>query len=328
MKICIIGAGAIGGMLAVRLADSGAKVSVVARGTQLAAIRASGLTLIEADGSRRQATMAADRDISTLGPQDAIILAVKAHQLADACEGVAHALAPEGFVVTAQNGVPWWYFEKLASAFAGRRVESVDPGGRIAAALPIDRVIGAVVYPAAEIERPGVIRHIEGLRFSLGEIDGVTSTRATRLSEALRAAGFKAPVIADIRSEIWTKLWGNLAFNPISALTRATLAQICANEDTRLLAANMMREAQAVAEKLGVRFRIPLEKRLQGAAEVGDHKTSMLQDLEAGRALEIDALVAAVAEIGRWTNMPTPHIDAVLACVRLLAQTPASRAPV
>ena len=328
MKICIIGAGAIGGMLAVRLADSGAKVSVVARGTQLAAIRASGLTLIEADGSRRQATMAADRDISTLGPQDAIILAVKAHQLADACEGVAHALAPEGFVVTAQNGVPWWYFEKLASAFAGRRVESVDPGGRIAAALPIDRVIGAVVYPAAEIERPGVIRHIEGLRFSLGEIDGVASTRATRLSEALRAAGFKAPVIADIRSEIWTKLWGNLAFNPISALTRATLAQICANEDTRLLAANMMREAQAVAEKLGVRFRIPLEKRLQGAAEVGEHKTSMLQDLEAGRALEIDALVAAVAEIGRWTNMPTPHIDAVLACVRLLAQTPASRAPV
>ena len=328
MKICIIGAGAIGGMLAVRLADSGAKVSVVARGTQLAAIRASGLTLIEADGSRRQATMAADRDISTLGPQDAIILAVKAHQLADACEGVAHALAPEGFVVTAQNGVPWWYFEKLASAFAGRRVESVDPGGRIAAALPIDRVIGAVVYPAAEIERPGVIRHIEGLRFSLGEIDGVASTRASRLSEALRAAGFKAPVIADIRSEIWTKLWGNLAFNPISALTRATLAQICANEDTRLLAANMMREAQAVAEKLGVRFRIPLEKRLQGAAEVGDHKTSMLQDLEAGRALEIDALVAAVAEIGRWTNMPTPHIDAVLACVRLLAQTPASRAPV
>ena len=328
MKICIIGAGAIGGMLAVRLADSGAKVSVVARGTQLAAIRASGLTLIEADGSRRQATMAADRDISTLGPQDAIILAVKAHQLADACEGVAHALAPEGFVVTAQNGVPWWYFEQLANAFAGRRVESVDPGGRIAAALPIDRVIGAVVYPAAEIERPGVIRHIEGLRFSLGEIDGVTSTRATRLSEALRAAGFKAPVIADIRSEIWTKLWGNLAFNPISALTRATLAQICANEDTRLLAANMMREAQAVAEKLGVRFRIPLEKRLQGAAEVGEHKTSMLQDLEAGRAMEVDALVAAVAEIGRWTNTSTPHIDAVLACVRLLAQTPASRAPV
>ena len=328
MKICIIGAGAIGGMLAVRLADSGAKVSVVARGTQLAAIRASGLTLIEADGSRRQATMAADRDISTLGPQDAIILAVKAHQLADACEGVAHALAPEGFVVTAQNGVPWWYFEKLASAFAGRRVESVDPGGRIAAALPIDRVIGAVVYPAAEIERPGVIRHIEGLRFSLGEIDGVASTRATRLSEALRAAGFKAPVIADIRSEIWTKLWGNLAFNPISALTRATLAQICANEDTRLLAANMMREAQAVAEKLGVRFRIPLEKRLQGAAEVGEHKTSMLQDLEAGRAMEVDALVAAVAEIGRWTNTPTPHIDAVLACVRLLGQAPTSRATV
>jgi 2-dehydropantoate 2-reductase len=328
MKICIIGAGAIGGMLAVRLADSGANVSVVARGTQLAAIRESGLTLIEADGSRRHATIAADRDMAALGPQDAIILAVKAHQLADACEGVAHALAPDGFVVTAQNGVPWWYFEKLASAFAGRRVESVDPGGRIAAALPIDRVIGAVVYPAAEIERPGVIRHIEGLRFSLGEIDGATSTRATRLSDALRGAGFKAPVIADIRSEIWTKLWGNLAFNPISALTRATLAQICANEDTRLLAANMMREAQAVAEKLGVRFRIALEKRLQGASEVGEHKTSMLQDLEAGRAMEVDALVAAVAEIGRWTNTPTPHIDAVLACVRLLGQAPTSRATV
>ncbi|MDB5643096.1 MAG: panE [Hyphomicrobiales bacterium] len=328
MRICIVGAGAIGGMLAVRLADSGSNVSVVARGAQLAAIRERGLTLIEADDSRRHAFLNADRNIAALGPQDVIILAVKAHQLADACAGVADALAPEGVIVTAQNGVPWWYFEKLAGPWAGRRVESVDPHGRIAAALPIDRVMGAVVYPAAEIEAPGVIRHIEGLRFSIGELDGVASARATRVSDALRTAGFKAPVISDIRSEIWTKLWGNLAFNPISALTRATLAQICANPDTRELAANMMREAQAVAEKLGVRFRIPLEKRLQGAAEVGEHKTSMLQDLEAGREMEVGALVAAVAEIGRWTDTPTPHIDSVLACVRLLGQAPASAVPV
>jgi 2-dehydropantoate 2-reductase len=321
MRICVVGAGAIGGMLAVRLAASGSMVSVVARGAQLAAIREKGLTLIEADGGARVEKIPGSSRIADLGPQDAIILAVKAHQLADACGGVAQALAPGGTIVTAQNGIPWWYFQKLDGPDAGRRIESVDPGGHIAAALPIESVIGTVVYPAAEIEAPGVIRHIEGLRFSLGELDGAQTARAAALSEALREAGFKAPVISDIRSELWTKLWGNLAFNPISALTRATLAAICAEPDTRALAANMMREAQAVAEKLGVRFRLQLEKRIDGAAQVGEHKTSMLQDLEAGRALETDALIGAVAELGRLTETPTPSIDAVLACVRLLGKT-------
>jgi 2-dehydropantoate 2-reductase len=321
MRICIVGAGSIGGMMAVRLAASGCEVSAVARGAQLAAIRENGLTLIEADGESRTARIEASSRIGDLGAQDAIILAVKAHQLAEACEGVAQALAPGGTIVTAQNGIPWWYFQKQDGPHAGRRIESVDPGGRIAAALPIDAVLGAVVYPAAEIEAPGVIRHIEGLRFSLGEIDGAQTARATALSETLRNAGFKAPVIGDIRSELWTKLWGNLAFNPISALTRATLADICADPGARALAASMMSEAQAIAEKLGVRFRIPLEKRIEGAAQVGAHKTSMLQDLEAGRALETDALIGAVAELGRLTGTPTPSIDAVHACVKLLEKS-------
>ncbi len=321
MRICIVGAGSIGGMLAVRLAQSGAQVSTLARGANLAAIREKGLTLIEEDGTNRTAQIAASAQLADLGQQDAIILAVKAHQLADASAGVREALAPDGVIVTAQNGIPWWYFSKLPGPHEGRRIESVDPGGRVAAALPVDRVIGSVVYPAAEIVAPGIIRHIEGNRFSLGEIDGAQTPRATALSEALRAAGFKAPVIGDIRSELWTKLWGNLAFNPISALTRATLAGICASGQSRALAADMMREAQAVAEALGVRFRIPLEKRIEGAAQVGEHKTSMLQDVEAGRALETDALVGAVAELGRLTGVPTPHIDAVLACVKLLEAT-------
>jgi 2-dehydropantoate 2-reductase len=324
MRICIVGAGAIGGMMAVRLSASGCQVSAVARGAQLAAIHEKGLTLIEADGSSRTSHIKASARIADLGPQDAIILAVKAHQLADACEGVAQALAPGGTIVTAQNGIPWWYFLKQDGPHAGRRIESVDPGGRIAAALPIDAVLGAVVYPAAEIEAPGVIRHIEGLRFSLGEIDGAQSARANTLSETLRSAGFKAPVISDIRSELWTKLWGNLAFNPISALTRATLAGICADPGARALAASMMAEAQTIAEKLGVRFRIALEKRIEGAAQVGAHKTSMLQDLEAGRALETDALIGAVAELGRLTQTPTPSIDAVHACVKLLEKNQAS----
>jgi 2-dehydropantoate 2-reductase len=221
-----------------------------------------------------------------------------------------HSLSKEGVVITAQNGIPFWYFTAQDGPYANRRLLSVDPDGSIAAQLPVDRIIGSVVYPAAEIVSPGVIKHIEGLRFSLGELDGTISERATRISSLFRAAGFKSPVVKDIRSEIWTKLWGNLAFNPISALTR-----------THNLAATMMREAQAIAEKLGIEFKIPLEKRLAGAAEVGAHKTSMLQDLEGGRALETEALIGAVAELGTLVDVPSPAITAVLACLRLLAKT-------
>lgn len=321
MKICIVGAGAIGGMLAVRLAASGTQVSVVARGAHLDAIKADGLTLIEADGTRKTERVAASNDIRDFTDQDAVVLAVKAHQLAAASHGVTAALSSDGVIVTAQNGIPFWYFSGQEGPYANRRIEAVDPDGAIAANLPAERLIGAVVYPAAEIVAPGVVRHIEGLRFSLGQIDGGASERLSQLSAAFRAAGFKSPAVRDLRSEIWTKLWGNLAFNPISALTRADLASICADEGARKLAANMMAEAQAIGEKLGIEFRIPLEKRIAGAAEVGAHKTSMLQDLEAGRALETEALIGAVAELGRLVDTPTPSIDAVLACLRLLAKT-------
>jgi 2-dehydropantoate 2-reductase len=228
---------------------------------------------------------------------------------------------PDTIVVTMQNGIPWWYFLKSPGPYQGMHLEAVDPGGVIAANLAIDRVIGCVAYPAAELIAPGVIRHIEGHRFSVGELDGAETPRVKKVSELFRKAGFKAPVLTDIRSEIWLKLWGNLSFNPISALTHATLVDICQFPPTRALAARMMAEAQAIAEKLGVHFRVPLERRIAGAEGVGKHKTSMLQDVEHGRGLELEALVGAVVELGRITGTPTPHIDAVYACTGLLAKT-------
>jgi 2-dehydropantoate 2-reductase len=220
-----------------------------------------------------------------------------------------------------QNGIPFWYFHRHGGALAGSIVRSVDPDGAIAREIPIDCVIGCVVYPASELVAPGVVKHIEGDRFPVGELDGVATERVARVSETFARAGFKAPVLADIRAEIWLKLWGNLSFNPISALTRSTLVDICQYAPTRKLAAAMMTEAQAVAQKLGIAFRVDLEKRIAGAERVGKHKTSMLQDVEAGRSPEVDALVGAVIELGRLTKTPTPHIDAVYALTKLLAQT-------
>lgn len=319
MKIAVVGAGAIGGLLGHRLARQGHAVSLVARGAHLQAIQAQGLTLIEEAGGRQTIDIpAADRLAD--GPHDVIILGMKAHQVAEIVAEVGATLTDETTVITAQNGIPWWYFLKQPGPYEGRRVESVDPGGVIAANLPAERVIGSVVYPAAEIVEPGVIRHVEGNRFSIGEIDGADTPRVRAISEALRDAGFKAPVLSDIRSEVWTKLWGNLSFNPISALTRATLVEICQHPPTRALATNMMREAQEVAEHLGVRFKVSLERRLAGAEAVGAHKTSMLQDVEAGRPLEVEALIGAVSELGRITDIPTPHIDAVYAATGLLNQ--------
>ena len=317
MKICVIGAGAIGGLLAVKLHAGGDEVSLVARGSHLEAIRANGLALIEGERETVARLPASDR-IADFGPQDLVILGMKAHQVAAVVDELPSLYHSDTMVLTAQNGIPWWYFQKLAGPYEGRTLESVDPGGRVAAALPVERVIASVVYPAADIVAPGRIRHIEGERFSLAEIDNRETPRVQAVSQRLRAAGFKAPVVSDIRAEIWTKLWGNLSFNPISALCHATLEDLCRYPLTRELAAGMMREAQAVGEALGVRFRVSIEKRIAGGEAVGPHKTSMLQDVEAGRAVEADALIGSVVELGRMTMIPTPHIDTVYALVKLL----------
>jgi 2-dehydropantoate 2-reductase len=320
MKICVIGAGAIGGLLAAKLSRGGEDVSVIARGAHLAQIAAHGLKLVEDDGESVARVQASDR-IASVGEQDLIILGMKAHQVAAVVRDLPAIMGPKTVVLTAQNGIPWWYFFKHGGPYEGMRLESVDPGGVIAEHLPVDRVIASIVYPAAEIERPGVIRHIEGNRFSLGEIDGSKSERLVRVSETLTHAGFKAPIVTDIRAEIWTKIWGNSSFNPISALTHATLEDICRFPLTRVLAEELMREVQAIGEALDIRFRIPLEKRIAGTEAVGAHKTSMLQDIEAGRAIEADALLGSVIELGHIVQVATPRLEAVYALVKLLSET-------
>lgn len=319
MRICIFGAGAIGGYMGARLAAVGAEVSLVARGPHLAAIRENGLTLIE-EGVETMHRVQATDDAATLGPQDYVILTLKAHSVPAVVPRILPLMGPETTLVSGVNGVPWWYFHRHGGDFEGTRLESVDPGGVQWDGFGPDRVLGCVVYPAAEVGRPGVVRHIEGNRFSLGEPSGEVSERATRLSKALSAAGLKAPVRPRLRDEIWVKLWGNLSFNPISALTHATLDVLCTDPGTRAVARAMMLEAQAIAEHLGVKFPIDVERRIDGGAAVGAHRTSMLQDLDAGRPMEIDALVGSVAELGRLTGIATPAIDTVLALVRLRAR--------
>lgn len=322
MKIAIVGAGAIGGYLGAKLSLAGEDVTFIARNKNLAAINANGFRLITEDGSEQHAAQVrAVQAMADAGPQDAVLLTVKAHQVKDLLPELRALFGPETMVVTMINGLPWWYFHKLAGPYEGRQLESVDPGGVIARHIEPERVIGSVVYPAAELVAPGLVKVIEGNRFTLGEPDGSRSARIEALSQALMKAGFKAPVSKDIRGEIWVKLWGNLSFNPISALTHATLQDICRDAGTRELAANMMREAQALGEKLGVEFKISLDKRIAGAEAVGAHKTSMLQDVEAGRALELEALVGSVRELGRITGTPTPTIDAVYALAGLLGKT-------
>lgn len=326
MKIAIVGAGAIGGYLGAKLSNAGEEVTFIARNQNLAAIQSQGFRLILEDGSEEHASgVRAVQKMADAGPQDAVLLTVKAHQVGDLLPDLQELLGPNTLVVTMINGIPWWYFHQLGGEHEGRGLESVDPGGRIAAAISSERIIGSVVYPAAELVSPGVVRVIEGNRFTLGELDGSRSERIEALSQAMMRAGFKAPVSRDIRGEIWLKLWGNLSFNPISALTHATLEDICTFAPSRALAANMMREAQTVAEKLGVVFKISLDKRIAGAQAVGAHKTSMLQDVEHGRAIELDALVGSVVELGRITDTPTPTIDAIFAAAQLLAHTLASQ---
>lgn len=319
MKVCIFGAGAIGGYIAARLAHAGAaEVSVVARGPHLAAMKERGLVL-RAGGESITTHPRVSGDPAELGPQDYVVITLKAHSVPGALPQILPLLGDSTAVVMGVNGVPWWYFFGLAGPYQNRRLASIDPGDAQWQQITPQRVIGCVVYPAAEVPEPGVVELIEGDRFSLGEPDGSRSERVMKLSEALIKAGLKAPVRPRIRDEIWVKLWGNLSFNPISALTHATLEQIVGDAGTRAVARAMMLEAQAVAEKLGVKFPIGVDKRIEGAGAVGAHKTSMLQDLERGRPMEIEALVGAVAELGRVTDTPTPSIDTVLALIRLRA---------
>ena len=320
MRICVVGAGAIGGYMAVRLANAGHDVSVVARGPHLAAIRTRGLTLVEAD-RELVATPEATDHIGDLGTHDVVLLALKAHQIEAVVHDLETLLDPQTVIVTLQNGIPWWYFQKLRGEFADRVVASVDPRGVLLNNIDPDRLIGCVAYPAATIAEPGVIRHIEGNRFPVGELDGRETARVQQISSVLTEAGFKARILSDVRSEIWLKLWGNLTFNPISALTHATLVDMCQFPPSRALAAAMMTEAKAVGERLGAGFRVPMERRISGAEAVGKHKTSMLQDVEAGKPLEIDGMLGAVVELAEVTGVEVPTLRALYASVSLLDHT-------
>ena len=305
--------------MAVRLANAGCDVSVVARGEHLAAIRDGGLRLVEEDGAKVIGEgIAASDDFAELDPHDVVILALKAHQIAAVADSLGHLYGPETVVVPVQNGIGWWYFERHGGEHEGRRLRTLDPDGVLATAVPAERIVACIAYPAAVKAAPGVIAHVEGDRFPVGELDGTKSGRARAVAAAFTEAGFTSRVLTDIRSHLWVKAWGNLAFNPISALTGATLAQICRNEATRSLAATMMNEAAEIARQLGVRIRITVAQRIAGAEKVGEHKTSMLQDAEAGRPLEVDPLVGVFVELGELAGVPTPTISSVYALVALL----------
>jgi 2-dehydropantoate 2-reductase len=319
MKICIYGAGAIGGFLGAELALAGEDVTLIARGPHLAAMQKNGLTLIR-DGERKVAKVRCLENPAEAGPQDFVVITLKAHSVPGIVPHLQPLLGPETAVVWGVNGVPWWYFYGLEGEWRDRRLASVDPGDVQWNGIGPQRMIGCIVYPACEVSEPGVVQHVEGDRFTLGEPTGEKTERVTKFAEALVRAGFKAPVRPRIRDEIWIKLWGNLCFNPISALTHATLDVIATDPGTRAVAHAMMLEAQAIGEKLGVKFGVSVDKRIAGAAAVGAHKTSMLQDLERGRPMEIDALVAAVPEMGAMVGLPTPTIDTVLALIRQRAE--------
>ena len=321
MKVCVVGAGEIGGYMAVRIAKAGHDVSVIARGPHLAAIRSHGLKLVEADQELVATNLSATDNICELGPQDIVLLALKAHQIEAVVDDLSVLLGPKTVLVTLQNGIPWWYFQRLDSPYSGRVVKTVDPNGVLFNNIDPERIIGCIAYPAATVSEPGVIKHVEGNRFPVGELDGSESDRVNQVSALFTEAGFKARVLTDIRSEIWLKLWGNLTFNPISAVTHATLVDICQFPLTRTLAATMMTEAQTIGERLGAGFRVPMERRIAGAESVGKHKTSMLQDVEVGKPLEIDGMLGVVVELAEMTEVDVPTLRALYACVSLLNKT-------
>lgn len=318
MRIAVLGAGAIGAYVGAALARGGAEVCLVARGPHLAAIQRDGVRVYSRRGDFSARVMATS-DPADIGPVDVVFLGLKAHSYSQAGPLLRPLLGPDTAVVAAQNGIPWWYFHRLAGPFTGRRLESVDPGGAVSAAIPPERAIGCVVYCSTEITEPGVIRHIEGTRFSIGEPDGTVSPRCQELSAAMIAGGLKCPVEPDLRNDIWIKLMGNIAFNPLSALTRATMVQIARHPGTRQLVVSIMEEALAIAASLGVTPAVSIDKRLDGAERVGDHKTSTLQDLEAGKPLELDPIMAAPIEIAGWTGVSVPILRSIHAATDLLA---------
>jgi ketopantoate reductase/2-keto-4-pentenoate hydratase/2-oxohepta-3-ene-1,7-dioic acid hydratase in catechol pathway len=318
IRVGVVGAGAIGGLVAAKLALAGNEVTVVDLGAHLAAIKKNGLKLEWHDGKVETAKVKAVDSIADAGEQDLVILAVKAHYLENVVRDIDKAFGPETMVMTVQNGLPWWYFQRLGGKYDNKKLETLDPTGILTKKIDASRLIGCVVYPAAAVTAPGVIHHVEGDRFPIGELDGKETPRVKLLHDVLVKAGLKSRVLKDIRSEIWLKAWGNLSFNPISALTHATLVEICQFPETRRLAARMMEEAETIAKKLGVTFRVTIEKRIAGAEAVGAHKTSMLQDVEAGRSLETEALIGSILEMARLTETPAPAIESVYALVKLL----------
>jgi len=318
MKICVVGAGAIGGLLAAQLANAGHEVTVIARGNHLLAMQENGVKLVYQDGAELQAQVRATGSFSEAGRHDLVLLALKAHQLGAVAEQLPLLFGESTPVVTLQNGIPFWYFQRHGGPHEGRILESVDPGGLISKHIDARRIIHSVVYPAAEVVAPGIIHHHHGDRFPVGELDNTETSRVKEISSVLTEAKFHAPVLSDTRGEVWLKLLGNVTFNPLSALTHATVIDFLRFPLSRALVQRMMEEANAVAQALGIQIRLPIERRIAGAEKLGEHKMSMLQDVEAGRELESDALVGAVAEIAQIVNVPTPSIDALYAAVKLL----------
>jgi 2-dehydropantoate 2-reductase len=319
MRICIFGAGAIGGLFAVKFALAGEDVTVIDRGSHLAAIEAEGLKLESYNGPAKAFKVNATPNAVHAGKQDLVVLAVKSHHLDQIAADICYLLDTDTTIVTVQNGLPWWYFQKLRGAYEGQTLRVLDPLGILADRIAVDRIVGCVAYPAAILRAPGLIRHVSGDRVSVGELDGSETERVKRLHRLFVKAGFKSRVLTDIRTEIWFKAWGTLAFNPISALTHATLQELCKFPETRRLAATMMQEGQAISAKLGIPFRTSMiEKRIDGALNVGAHKTSMLQDVEAGRSLEIEAIVGSILEVAELTQTSAPTIETLYALVKLL----------
>jgi 2-dehydropantoate 2-reductase len=321
VRVAVIGAGAIGGLMGAALARAGCDTHLVARGEHLEAMRQNGLRIVT-DGESWSVRVPCTDDPRDIGPADFVILGVKSYAYAGIGDLLEPLLHEHTALVPAQNGIPWWYFYKHGGPYDGRRIESVDPGGAVSALMPPRRVIGCVVYPAAVVTEPGVIHHVEGRRFAVGEPDGSKSVRCERFAAALNAGGMKCSISDRIRDQIWVKLMGNATFNPLSALTRATMAEICRFPPTRELAAEMMRETVAIATRLGCEVPVSIERRLAGAERVGEHRTSMLQDLEAGRRMEIEALVGAVVELADLTGVQSPRLRTVHAAVALLASRP------
>jgi 2-dehydropantoate 2-reductase len=319
VKLAIVGAGAIGAFLGAKLSNAGHEVYLIARGPHLRAMQTNGVKVLSPEGDFQARPVATD-DYESVGPVDFVFLTVKAHSLPQIAPMLGPLLGPGTAVVSAQNGIPWWYFQIHGGPLEGTRLESLDPGGVISAAIAPERVIGCIIYPSTVVLEPGVIQHTEGDRFTIGELDGTTTDRSRRLASVLTESGLKSRIRSRIRSELWVKLMGNLAFNPISALTRATLVEIVTHSGAGALARAIMEEADEVARAVGVEIPISIDRRMAGAEKVGQHKTSMLQDLEAGRPLELESVVGAVVELGDNLDVAIPNIKAVYACTKLLAQ--------